>query len=155
MENQLPQKRDTAPYFGPCLLWPNGWMHQDTTWYGGRHRPRRHCVRCGPAPPKRGTAPILSPCVLWPNGWMDQDASWYGGSPRPWRRCVRCAPRSPPQKKKRGQAPCLLWPNGRPSQLLLSSCWYFHLIWLHTHVSKVHLVRLSINGDIHGLLATL
>ena len=21
------------PIFGPCLLWPNGWMHQlDTTW---------------------------------------------------------------------------------------------------------------------------
>jgi len=19
------------PIFGPCLLWPNGWMHQDTT----------------------------------------------------------------------------------------------------------------------------
>ena len=23
------------PIFGPCLLWPiNGYMHQDTTWYG-------------------------------------------------------------------------------------------------------------------------
>jgi len=21
---------------GPSLLWPNGWMHQDATWYGGR-----------------------------------------------------------------------------------------------------------------------
>jgi len=21
---------------GPCLLWPNGWMDQDSTWYGGR-----------------------------------------------------------------------------------------------------------------------
>jgi len=20
----------------PCLLWPNGWMDQDVTWYGGR-----------------------------------------------------------------------------------------------------------------------
>jgi len=29
--------------FGPCLLWSNGWMHQDITWYGGRPRPRRHC----------------------------------------------------------------------------------------------------------------
>jgi len=37
---------DTAPLaktgqsppqiFGPSLLWPNGWMHQDVTWYGGR-----------------------------------------------------------------------------------------------------------------------
>jgi len=29
-------------------LWPNGWMDQDTTWYGGRPRPRPHCVRRGP-----------------------------------------------------------------------------------------------------------
>jgi len=37
-----PPKRGHSPLiFGPCLLmWPNGWMHQDTTWYGGRHRPR-------------------------------------------------------------------------------------------------------------------
>jgi len=34
-----PTERGTAalsPLFGPCLLWPNGWMDQDTTWYGGR-----------------------------------------------------------------------------------------------------------------------
>jgi len=36
------QKRDGArgyvepPIFGPCLLWPNGWMDQDGTWHGGR-----------------------------------------------------------------------------------------------------------------------
>jgi len=29
------QKRGTAPSFWPCLLWPNGWMDQDITWYGG------------------------------------------------------------------------------------------------------------------------
>ena len=23
------------PIFGPLLLWPNGCMYQDTTWYGG------------------------------------------------------------------------------------------------------------------------
>jgi len=33
------------PIFGPCLLWPNGWMDQDTTWYGGRPTPWPHCVR--------------------------------------------------------------------------------------------------------------
>ena len=27
------------------ILWPNGWMDQDATWYRGRPRPRRHCVR--------------------------------------------------------------------------------------------------------------
>jgi len=38
------------PIFGPCLLWPNGWMDQDATWYGGKPRPRRRCsvhVYCG------------------------------------------------------------------------------------------------------------
>ena len=34
----------TAPtIFGPCLLWPNGWMDQDATWYEGRPWPRRKC----------------------------------------------------------------------------------------------------------------
>jgi len=30
-----PIKGGTAPIFGRCLLWPNGWMDQDATWYGG------------------------------------------------------------------------------------------------------------------------
>jgi len=30
--------------FGPCLLWPKNWMDQDATWWGGRPRPRGHCV---------------------------------------------------------------------------------------------------------------
>jgi len=29
--------------FGPHLLWPNGWMDQDATWYGGTPRPKRQC----------------------------------------------------------------------------------------------------------------
>jgi len=33
-----PPKRGTAPVFGSCLLWPNGWMDEDATWY--RSRPR-------------------------------------------------------------------------------------------------------------------
>ena len=34
-----PQKKGTAtrhPIFGPYLLWPNGWMDEDATWYGSR-----------------------------------------------------------------------------------------------------------------------
>jgi len=31
-----PQNGAKPPIFGPCLLWPNGYMDQDTTWYGGR-----------------------------------------------------------------------------------------------------------------------
>jgi len=26
-----PPKRGTSPIFGPCLLWPNGWIDQDAT----------------------------------------------------------------------------------------------------------------------------
>jgi len=48
----LPVKKGHSPsIFGLCLLWPNGWMHQDATWYGGRPRPWRHCVRWAPSPP--------------------------------------------------------------------------------------------------------
>jgi len=35
-----PRKRaQPHPIFGPCLLWPNGWMDEDTTW---------HAVNLGP-----------------------------------------------------------------------------------------------------------
>ena len=27
----LPRKGAEPPIFGPFLLWPNGWMHQDVT----------------------------------------------------------------------------------------------------------------------------
>ena len=39
----FPKSRRSPPIFSPCLLWSNGWMHQDTTWCGGRPRPRLHC----------------------------------------------------------------------------------------------------------------
>jgi len=54
----------SPPLFGPCLLWPNGSMHQDATWYGGRPCPRPHCVRWGPnSPPKKGDK---GPLNFWP-----------------------------------------------------------------------------------------
>ena len=31
-----PKRGHIPPIFGPFLLWPNGWMDQDVTWYGGR-----------------------------------------------------------------------------------------------------------------------
>jgi len=77
-----PQKggRTLALIFGPFLLWPNGWMHQDATWYGCRPRPRPHCARYGPSspPPKKkkgAQPPIFGPCLLWPNGCMHQDTT--------------------------------------------------------------------------------
>jgi len=72
-EPALPSKAHSPTIFGPCLLWPNGWMDQDATWYGGRHRPRRHYVRGGPSFPYKGAQPLLfGPCLLWPNGRLSQ-----------------------------------------------------------------------------------
>jgi len=44
-----PQKGAKPPIFGPCLLWPNGWMDQDGTWHGDGPRFRPHCDRWGPS----------------------------------------------------------------------------------------------------------
>jgi len=74
-----------CPVYDVGVLWPNGWMDQHATWYGGRPPP---CVRWGPSSPKGAQQPpIFDPCLLWPNGWMDQDAVWYGGRPRPRPHC--------------------------------------------------------------------
>ena len=44
--DQLPRKRHSHhPIFGLCLLWPNGWMDEDATWYGSRPHPMPHCAR--------------------------------------------------------------------------------------------------------------
>jgi len=57
-----PRKKAQPPHpiFGPCLLWPNGWMDHDATWYGVKCRLGRRCVRWDRStqlPSKRGTAP--------------------------------------------------------------------------------------------------
>jgi len=67
---ELPQKKGTPhPIFGPCLLWPNGGMDQDATWYGGKPRRRRRCVRWGRSSPlKVAQPPVFGSCLLWPNG---------------------------------------------------------------------------------------
>jgi len=63
---------DSPGIFGPCLLWLNGCMHQNTTWYGGRPQPRRHCVRWGPSfPPPKGHSPQFSSNVR-----CSQTAGW-------------------------------------------------------------------------------
>ena len=102
----------STPNFGPCLLWPNGWVDQDETWHGGRPRSRPHCVTWGPINPhERDTvAPHFSAHVYWPNGWMD--ATLDGDPAHPTERATA--------------APIFgrLW-HGRPSQLLLSICLYF------------------------------
>ena len=52
------------PVFGPCLLWPNGWVEQDATWYGGRPRPGDIALDWDPAPPKRGTTSSFRPMSI-------------------------------------------------------------------------------------------
>ena len=67
----------SSPIFGPCLLWPNGWMHQDATWYGGRPQPWGLWVRWGPIPPPKreaeagGRVPQFSA-----HGYCGQTAGW-------------------------------------------------------------------------------
>jgi len=83
-DRPLSKKGPEAPIFGPCLLWPNGWMDQDGTWHGGRLQSRRLCVRRAPSPllKKRAEPPHLwAQFLLWPNGWMHQDTTWYGSRP--------------------------------------------------------------------------
>jgi len=60
----IPRKRAHLPLpnFGPCILWPNGWMDEDAALYGSRPRLRPHCTRRGPSSRKKGTAapPLFS-----------------------------------------------------------------------------------------------
>ena len=56
------------------MLRPNGWMDQDTTWYGGRPQPTTLCwmrTQWGPSFPQQ---PFLTfgPCLLLPNGRPSQ-----------------------------------------------------------------------------------
>ena len=61
-------KGHSPPILGPCLLWPNGWVDQDATWYGGRPWPKWHCIRCGPSSthPKGHSSPPQFFSAHWP-----------------------------------------------------------------------------------------
>jgi len=64
---------DTDPAPRPLKapkIWPNGWMDQDATWYRGKPRPRRRCVRWVVAPPERGTTPSFRFMSSQTAGWM-------------------------------------------------------------------------------------
>jgi len=87
--------------FGPCPLWPNGWMDQDGTWHGDGPLSRPHCARSGPSSssPKRGQSPQFSARIYCGDGWIDQDGTWYGGMPRPRRHCIDGDPVVAPPRK--------------------------------------------------------
>ena len=70
-----PKKGGHSPaIFGPCVLWPNSWMDQDATWYRGRPRPRRHCVRWDPAPLKGEQPPNFQPMSIVAK-WLPMSAT--------------------------------------------------------------------------------
>ena len=119
----LPLKGVQPPFYGLCLLWPNGWMDQDATWYGGKPRPRRRCVRwCRSSRVIRGhSPPVFGSCLLLPNGWMYEDATWYGSWPRPRPHCIIRGASSP--RKRHSSAPSF-----RPMSIVamvahLCYCW--------------------------------
>jgi len=75
-----PKGHSPSPIFGPCLLWQNGWMDQDTTWWGDRPR---HCVKWGPSSPQRGTAPNFRPVSVVAKRRATLCYRWGPSSPSP------------------------------------------------------------------------
>jgi len=103
-------KAAEPPISGPYLLWPNGWMDKDGTWYGGKPQPSDVVLHGDLAPPIKGARPpVFGPCLLWPNGWMDQVSTWYGSRHHPRPLCVRRGPSSPPREW------CTAAPSFRPT----------------------------------------
>ena len=107
------------PIFGPCLLWPNGWMDEAGTWHKGRPQPRQLYVRWGPSPLPQKTLPQFSDhfycgqtagCIKMPLGMN------VGLSPGDF---VLDGSQPPFPKRRRSPgaglpifSPCLLWPKG-------------------------------------------
>jgi len=113
--------------FGPFLLWRNGCIHQDATWYGGRPRPGDFVFDWDSAPsPKRGRSPQFSAHVS-----CGQMAAWIK---MPRRLYVTWGSSAPPQKG--GKAPL---PNFRPmstvAQRMDESRWHLAWRWALVHAT--------------------
>ena len=77
-----PQKSGAQqPHFSAHVLWPNGWMDQDATWYGGRPRPRPHCVRWEPSSPPKGAQQHSSPPSFRPMSIVAKRSPMSNGRP--------------------------------------------------------------------------
>jgi len=122
-------KRGRSPQFSVCLLWPNGWMDQDGTWYGGIGLGLGDFVFDGdPAPPPGKRA--QPPTQFLAHVYCGQTARWMttplGAEVHlgPGHNVLDGDPASPREK---GTAARPLFSahvycgHGRPSQLLLSS----------------------------------
>jgi len=92
-------------------------MDQNATWYGGKARPRRRCVRWGRSPPphKKGTATQFLVHVYFGEtaGWMNTPLGTEGLDLGPGHIVLDGVP----APRERGKAapplfgPCLLWPR--------------------------------------------
>ena len=124
------RKRSTAlPIFGPCLLWPNGWMDQEGTWHGARPWPRPHCARWVPSspPPKKGTqSPQFSAHVCCGQmAWWIKIPLGTGIGLGPDHIVLYGDPAPPTQKE--AQTPETFWPmfivvKRSPISAMLSTC---------------------------------
>jgi len=66
----------TTIFFGTSLLWPNGCMHQDATWYGGRLRAEAYATLCSmwtQLPPEKGHT---HPTQFLAHVYCGQMAAW-------------------------------------------------------------------------------
>jgi len=107
-----PPKGPQPPIFGTCLLWPDGCMHLDTTWYGDRPQPRGHCVRWGPSSPSAKL--VQSPAQFSAHVGCGKMAGW---TKMPLGTEVDLGlgdvvPQLPLKGPHSFFGPCLLWPNG-------------------------------------------
>jgi len=96
-----------TPILDPCLLWPNCWMDRDATWYGGRPRYRRHCLRWRPRSPEKGHSPHFSAYISGQSAGYGSRCHLVRSKPRPRRHCVRWGPRCPRERKGVQQPPPL------------------------------------------------
>ena len=140
MRTHLPStKGQSPPIFRPYLLWPNGCMDQDATWYGGTPRPRRLCVRwrASPLPQNGGGAPRqfsahfycgqTAGCIKMPLGME------VGLIPGDF--VLNEDPAAPPKKEAEPPVfdPCLLWPNGWMDQ---DGTWRRGRPWCSPHCAR-------------------
>jgi len=116
------------PIFGLYLLWPNGWLGQDATWYGVKTRPRRLCVRWGPnSPVPKNPQFSAHVCCGQTAGWIKM-ALGIEVNLGPGYIVLDWDPALLPKKgEKRGQMPHKIWPISIVAKRLdASRC---HSVW--------------------------
>ena len=129
MGTQLPSPKGAQPpIFGPYLLWLNGCMDQDATWYGGRPQPEDFVLDGNPDPsPKMGQRPLpkfSAHVYCGQNGWTIKMALGMEVGLGPGHIVLDGDPAylsKKAQSSPRIFRPFLLWPNGWMHQ---GATWY-------------------------------